>query len=312
MSQATITNVPVSQIIPGNNDRQVFDQAELVELAESINENGLIQPITVRPIERDLLDNQVYEVVAGERRFRAISQLLKWETIPAIVKELSYRKARNVMLVENTGRKNLNPIEEADAYQSRIDEFGDSPEKIAKIAGVPVDRIKRRLSLRKLNEEIRPLVANNHFPIGHAEAITSLDSNRQRIAVRIYRESKNGLPLSVFRSIVSQLLEEQSQDSLFDLESFWVNQVQEMADLPRRGKRAITGAPTRNDLPPVRIGTRETQGAIIDRWIADLIKTDHIEEAKTVGVLYQAMVRTNYLACPPDSELLEINSDLKT
>jgi ParB/RepB/Spo0J family partition protein len=319
-----ITQVLCSRIVPGDNHRKVFDLAKLKELANSIAKNGLAQPITIRPIVicgkcearvsatesacpkcgSDDWVSRLFEIAAGERRFRAVSQILKWETIPAIIRDLDDRQAKDIMLLENTARVDLNPIEEAEAYHEHMQTFGCDESEVAKIAGKSIDLVKRRLALRKLVEEIMLLVAGGHFPLGHAEAITDLDPNRQRIATRIFRESKNGLPLSAFRSIVSQLAEEQAQDSLFNLESFWVTQVQQMADLPRRGKRAVTGAPTRSDLPRPEIGQTDNQGVIIDRYIAQLLAAGFAAEAAAIGNLYDAMVKMNYISVPPNAKLL--------
>lgn len=322
-----IIELPVSQITPGNNDRKVFDQAKLRELANSIAEHGLAQPITVRPLNTcakcsytpprlnlktcphcgsDDWVHTTYQIVAGERRFRAISQVLRRETAPCIIRPLSDEEASGIMLAENTGRADLNPIEEANAYHERMAEFGWSEARCAKTAGVSEDLVKRRLSLRKLNPEIQHLVANGHFPIGHAEAIADLDPNRQRIAVRIYREAKNGLSLTPFRKIVSDLLEEQSQNALFDLENFWIEQVQNET-LPTSGKRAVTGAPTRSDLPPVPTTNKMSDrvGHVIDRYIADLLEAGFHSEAAAVGNLYNALVSGNYASVPKDSRLLK-------
>ena len=105
-----IANIPVSSIAAGNNDRKEFDPVKLEELAASIAAHGLAQPITVRPLS-GLIPG--FEIVAGERRFRAISRVLQWDTIPAIVRDLDDEAASAIMLAENTGRADLNPIEEA-------------------------------------------------------------------------------------------------------------------------------------------------------------------------------------------------------
>jgi len=296
MSQ--IVEIPCIQIIPGNNDRKFFDRAALEELAASIRQHGLAQPITVRPIGDDL-----YQIVAGERRFRAISQVLKRPTAPCIIREMNDEEASAIMLAENTGRADLNPIEEANAYQIRMQRFGWSVEKIADVAGVSADLVKRRLSLLRLVDDVQHLVAFGNMPIGHAEAMTTLDNNRQLIALRIFRESK-GLTLSQFRHIVSELLAEQSQESLFSLETFWLQQVKK-EELPRRGKHAVTGAPVRNDLPPIeQQSSSDTAAVIMDQWIAKLIESGLKEEASVVGTLYDALVRMNYLAVPPQAILL--------
>jgi len=299
-----IVEIPCNQIIPGSNDRKIFDQGKLEELAESIRQHGLAQPITVRPFGSDPYtlfgtprpDLITYEIVAGERRFRAISQVLKLPTAPCIVREMTGEEASAIMLAENTGREDLNPIEEANAYQVRVERFGWSSARIAQTAGVSEDLVKRRLSLLRLAPEAQHLVSFGHLPIGHAEAMTALDHNRQRIAIRIFQQSK-GLPLAQFRHIVSELLAEQSQDSLFGLESFWVAQVKQQ-DLPRRGKHAFTGAPTRPDLPPVEASQADSAAAVIDRWIAGLMEKGLQSEAAVAGTLYDALVRMNYLSVP--------------
>ncbi|HUW09177.1 MAG TPA: ParB/RepB/Spo0J family partition protein [Anaerolineae bacterium] len=295
---ASIQDISCSTIIAGENDRQFFDRRSLEELAASIAEHGLAQPITVRPVPPG------YQIVAGERRFRAIAQVLGRDTIPAIVRELSDEEASAIMLAENIGRADLNPVEEAIAYRTRIDRYGWSYEQLSRVAGVSPELIRRRLSLLSLDDDIQQLVAFGHLPIGHAEAMTKLDVNRQRIALRIFRESNNGMPLARFHPIAGQLLAEQSQDGLFDLEHFWVAQVQASSITPSRGKQAITGAPVRRDLPAVHILPNDTTASIIDRYIAELLQSGHEAEAGAIGTLYTAIVHENYMSVPPRSALL--------
>lgn len=290
-----IQNVLTALIDPGNNDRTVFDPVKLAELAESLRLHGLAQPITVRPMPTGR-----FQIVAGERRYRA-SQLLKWETIPAIVRALTDEQASAVMLLENTGRSDLSPIEEARAYQERIDRFSWTLQELSETAGVSQDRIKRRISLLKLVPEAQQLVGCGQLPIGHAEALTPLDNNRQRIALRILNERPE-LALAGFRAIVSELLSEQSQDGLFDLETFWKAQVQK-PELPKRGKHAVTGAPTRKDLPAVVTHPSDSAATVLDRYIAELQSAGHETEAATLGTVYDALVHSNFLSVPHDARL---------
>jgi len=116
MSQ--IHQIPVEKIIVGNNDRKQFNQQGLAELATSIAEHGLAQPPTLRPV----IDG-MYEIVAGERRTRAMRDVLKWKFIPAIVRDLDDQQASAIMLIENIERKDLNPMEEAQAYSERMKRF---------------------------------------------------------------------------------------------------------------------------------------------------------------------------------------------
>mgnify|MGYP000866055990 CR=1 FL=1 len=286
----TIQNIDTALVLAGNNDRKVFEPQALSELAASIKEHGLAQPITVRPL------GDKFQIVAGERRFRAISQILKWETVPAIVRTLTDEEASAVMLVENTSRADLNPIEEAQAYQARRQTYGWDLERIARVAGVSEDLIKRRLALLSLVEEAQHLVANGHLPLGHAEALSELDSNRQRIALRIFNQSDN-MSFRVFRGVIGQLLEEQSQDGLFDLENFWVTQIQDGADIPTRGKHAIVDVPVRHDLPEVeQPGNKASASAVIRKYIESLQASGMSSEAATVGTLYTALVRLNYMS----------------
>jgi ParB/RepB/Spo0J family partition protein len=313
-----VREIRTEDVVAGDNDRKRFDGAALSELADSIRARGLAQPITVRPIlvcsccghrdsdaplvcERCENDDLVekFEIVAGERRFRAVSQVLGRDIIAAIVRDdLDDETASAIMLVENTSREDLNPIEEAQAYRARIERYGWSAERVAETAGVSEGLVKRRISLLELVPDVQCLIASCQLPIGHAEAMTALDSNRQRIALRIYNESKGGLSIKDFRGIVGQLLEEQSQDSLFDLENFWVEQVQSGADLPRRGKRAITGAPTRDDLPEVELSSNDSTAMVIDRYISVLLGCGLKDEAGVVGTLYTALVRGNFMSVP--------------
>jgi len=291
-----IVHIPCRLVVPGQNDRTDFDQARLVELADSIRQNSLAQPITVRQVAAG------FEIVAGERRFRAISQILSWPTVPAIVRSLTDEEASAIMLAENTSRADLNPIEEALAYQARISRFGWDIETIAARAGKSADLVRRRLSLLKLASEIQSLLRSGHLPIGHAEAMTVLDTNRQRLAIRIYNQG-GAVTLSQFRHIVGELHAEQSQESLFDLASFWVEQVQQ-ENFPRRGAHAFTGAPTRPDLPPVVMASSsDSVSAVIDRYIATLLDQGRTQEAAVIGTLYDSLVRLNFLTVPPGALL---------
>lgn len=316
-----ITSLPVAQIIPGNNDRKTFDAAKLADLAASIREHGLAQPITVRPIghrcpvcgsillgreflcfdrshESFITSETIYQIVAGERRFRAIRDVLKLPTAPCIVREdLDDEAASAIMLAENTGRADLNPIEEANAYQTRIDRFGWTPDHVAEVAGVSSETVKQRLSLLKLIPDAQTLVAHGHLPIGHAAALAGLDNYRQVIALRVYQESKHLLPLADFRTICCRLQDEQSQDALFDLEAYFTAAAQD-ADQPNRGKEASVRVPTRADLPPIKLPQRGTASTIISDYIADLQRAGHALEAATIGTLYTALIGGNFMRIP--------------
>jgi ParB family chromosome partitioning protein len=292
-----VVELPVDRIVAGTNDRKSFDPVKLAELAASIAEHGLAQPITVRPV------GERYEIVAGERRFRAIARVLGRPTAPCLVKELSDAEASAVMLLENLARVDLDAIEEARAYRTRADRFGSSLEEIAALAGVSPDRVRRRLNLLRLVDEAQHLVARGQLPLGHGEAMSALDENRQRIALRILQQ-RDGIPLATFRQIVGGLVEQQSQEGLFDLESFWSQQVADSGELVRSGKRAVTGSPKRPDLPPCLARPTDSAGKVFDRYIAELLAAGHTAEAGALGNIYEALVRGTWTSVPIDSQLL--------
>lgn len=297
----TINDIPVAQITPGSNDRKLFQNLD--ELAASIQTNGLAQPITVRPLSVDS-----YEIVAGERRFRAIRDILKWEAVPCIVRDLNDEQASSIMLVENTGRADLNPMDEAEAYQERINRFGWSTRKLAETAGVSEKRVRDRLSLLNLVPEIQQLARYNNIPLGHAVLLSKLDNNRQRIAIRYYNTRPN-ISLRQFQEeVVNRLFDDQCQEnqgSLFNLGELMVANAfeEEIVPLVNRGKKAKTGAPTRKDIPPVRWNTKDSASDILDRYIADLLAQNFKTEAETLGMVYNTLISLNFMSVPASPHL---------
>ncbi len=215
-----VQHVKVSDIAPENNDRKTFDGLD--ELGDSIKRHGLAQPITVRPRPARMGDGPPYVLVAGERRWRA-HQLIGAETIPAIVKNLDDREASMLMLAENTARKDLNPMDEAEGYKTRIEKFGVSVEDLAKEGGVTPHRIKTYLPLTNLAPELKDQVRSGALPFGPAfELINNqgraLDNNRQLLAHRAW--AQEGLTVPQLRHVVSRLLDEQNQETMFDAADF--------------------------------------------------------------------------------------------
>ena len=209
----TIEMIPASQIVAGDNDRKAFGPQALAELAASIDANGLAQPPTVRPLASGL-----YEVVAGERRFRAVTTILGWTEVPVIVRSLDDEAAGAIMLAENVARANLNPIEEAVAYQRRMARFGFSQADLAAQVGVPRQTVYRRLQLLKLRPEMIDLVASGQLDQAFATAMVDFDADRQIVA---WKALGAGLNLSEFRAVCARLEGEQAQESMFDPSTFW-------------------------------------------------------------------------------------------
>jgi ParB/RepB/Spo0J family partition protein len=211
--------IDTSLIVPGNNDRTVFDQAKLTELAASIREHGLIQPITVRRLDTgDTLP--LYQIVAGERRYRAVC-LLGWPEIPANVVDLSDEEAAAVMLAENVARADLDPIDEAVAYQTRMDLYGWTVKDVAGRAGVSAVRVQFRLKLLTLRPEVQALVRSGNLPLGYAQVLSDagLNSNFQAVALSALRDNPAPTP-AWFRRVCGELAGKQNQVALFDLPMF--------------------------------------------------------------------------------------------
>jgi ParB/RepB/Spo0J family partition protein len=184
----------------------------LQELADSIKANGLAQPITVRWVE----DRQKYEIVAGERRFRA-HKLLGVATVRAIVRDLTDSEASAIMLAENTGRKDLDPVDEARAYKARMTAYGWDDKTVAEKAGVSVQRVRNRLALLQLRDDLLHLVRTGNLQMGYAQIIAeaNLDKNRQLIALKRLQTCPAPTP-QWFRKECGELVNQQAQGDLFD------------------------------------------------------------------------------------------------
>ena len=163
--------IPTDQIYPNpNQPRQVFDQEELVNLAISIRMNGILQPITVRQIEKG------YELVSGERRLRA-SKLAGLISIPCIVVDVNNMKSAVFALIENLQRQNLNYFEEAIAIERLMNEYGLSQEDAARRLGKAPSTVSNKLRLLSLPEEARKRLMENGLTERHARALLKLDKD---------------------------------------------------------------------------------------------------------------------------------------
>jgi ParB family chromosome partitioning protein len=167
-----IRTVPVKAIVPNPmQPRRVFTEAELADLAASIRENGLLQPLVVRPVA-DTPDR--FELVAGERRFRALLSL-EWAEAPVIVREADDETLLVLALVENLQREALNPLEEAEGYKALGDEFGMKQAEIARAVGKDRSTIANLLRLLSLPPSIRKMVEAGELTQGHARPLLTLD-----------------------------------------------------------------------------------------------------------------------------------------
>lgn len=170
--------VAINKIIAGRHQpRRNFDPEKLEELARSIKSHGVIQPIVVRPAGNDR-----YELIAGERRWRAC-QLAGLEEIPAIIKELEAKESAEVALIENLQREDLNPLEEAEAYRSLLEEYNLTQEEVAARVGKSRPVIANALRLLQLPEEIQIMLRNNQITTGHAKVILSLKEKEAQLTL---------------------------------------------------------------------------------------------------------------------------------
>ncbi len=224
-----MTYLPLDSVSPAGgagNDRKTFAPEPLRELAENIAAHGLAQPVTVRPVSAGL-DGDRFEIVAGERRYRAHLLLASEGRSPrggqvgmleVNVRDYSDREASAVMLAENLARADLKPLEEASAYASRMELFGLTAAEVATEAGTNTFRVNERLRLLSLTPEARKLVESTEsgaLPVGHAARMAVLDANRQALALAAWAESGGTIHRAGWGEIVGRLEAEQSQDAMF-------------------------------------------------------------------------------------------------
>ena len=176
--QDSVTAIKISRITPrGDQPRKKFDENALQVLADSIRTHGVIQPIVVRELG-GLQEN--YEIIAGERRWRA-ARMAGLDEIPAVVMTGDELKVAEVALIENLQRKDLNPIEEAMAYRALIEKFGLKQEEVAQQAGKSRSAVANMLRLLELPDEILELVQDEKLSMGHARALLGLENEDQML-----------------------------------------------------------------------------------------------------------------------------------
>ena len=179
--------VPIEFVKPNpRNPRRVFADAELDELAASIRERGIIQPILVRNA-RGAMDQ--YEIVAGERRWRA-AQRAGLHDVPVILLEVSDKEALELAIIENVQRTDLNPLEEANGYQALGEEFSYSQDEIAKIVGKSRPHVANTLRLLKLSDAVKAYINSGQLSAGHARLLVG-QPNAEEFAQIIVKKGLN-------------------------------------------------------------------------------------------------------------------------
>ena len=174
--ESELLNLPISKVEPNKEQpREYFDQQALQDLADSISQYGLIQPVVARK-----LDTGYYQIIAGERRWRA-SRLAGLTEIPVRVIEADDRRTAELALVENLQREDLNPIEEAKGYKSLIEEYGLTQEETAKSVGKSRPAITNSLRLLNLSPRVLELVETGDLSAGHARALIPIENEEKQL-----------------------------------------------------------------------------------------------------------------------------------
>jgi ParB family chromosome partitioning protein len=193
--RVVVKQIPLNQIGANpNQPRKTFSDAELADLAASIREKGVLQPILLRAVTGQ---PYLYEIVAGERRYRA-SKLAGKTEIPALIKTLSNENAMEIALIENVQRENLNPIEEAGAYKNLMHECGYTLSDIVRLIGKSESYIRNAMRLMELPESVKQMVKDGDLSASHARAI-AVAENPEQLAREIVN---NGLTVAATDALV--------------------------------------------------------------------------------------------------------------
>src|SRR5580698_289955 len=201
-----LASLPLDLLQRGKYQPRVDMRLEtLTELADSIKSQGLVQPILVRPLAgRAPGESQRYEIIAGERRWRA-AQMAGLKDIPAVIREVPDETAVSMSLIENIQREDLNPLEEAGALKRLIEEFGLTHQAAAEAVGRSRAAVSNLLRLMDLADEVKQLLEQRSIEMGHARALLGLTSRRQQIEVATL-VAKKALSVRETEALVRRLL----------------------------------------------------------------------------------------------------------
>ncbi|MDN5247536.1 PREDICTED: probable chromosome-partitioning protein ParB [Rhagoletis zephyria] len=173
-------SLPVSLLHPSKfQPRKYFDEESLKELANSIEKSGIIQPVVVRKDPNE----GGYEIIAGERRWRA-SKIAKLSNIPVIIKDLNDKECLEISIIENVQRQDINPIEEGDAYKKLIDEFSYTHEELSTVIGKSRSYITNMIRMLLLPDSVKLMISEKKLSMGHARALINVE-NAEEIAEKI-------------------------------------------------------------------------------------------------------------------------------
>lgn len=229
--------LPISQIEPyANQPRRHFDEEALQDLADSIREHGIIQPLTVRR-----LSSGYYQIIAGERRWRA-ARIAGLAEVPAIVIEADDRKMTELSLIENLQREDLDPIEEAEGYKTLMDNYHLTQEEAAERVGKSRSAVANSLRLLGLCPEVRQMLQNGDLSGGHARALLPLKADLQLDAANLI--VKQGLSVRQTEALAKRLANPgraQTHERRLHAESYGRLAAQELSDKIGRTCRIVSG-----------------------------------------------------------------------
>lgn len=195
----------ISEIEPNRDQpRKNFSDEAIAALADSIREHGMLQPILVRPIS-----SGGYQIVAGERRWRA-ARMLGLDEVPVNIKELSDLETMQIAIIENLQRENLNPVEEASGYNELIEKFGMTQDKVAKMVGRSRSAVANSVRLLSLPERVLKMLENGDISAGHARALLGFDNEEILIATAI-KASDGGLTVRQVEKAAQKSLETEDE-----------------------------------------------------------------------------------------------------
>lgn len=206
----TANEIPMDQIIINENQpRKEFDVEALDSLTDSIRQYGVLQPILVSP------EGNGYKIIAGERRYRA-AKAAGLEKIPAVVRTITEEESMELALIENLQREDLNPIEEAAAYKTLMEEYSLTQEEIAKIIGKSRPAIANSLRLLNLDPRVRELVEDGKLSAGHAKALLGIDGlgKQYELAIKVLKED---MSVRETEKMVSKLTEDKKVKKMKDI-----------------------------------------------------------------------------------------------
>lgn len=247
----SLSYIAVHLISPNpHQPRQTFDSGSLEQLAESIRQDGMMQPIVLRPAAQ----SGRYELVAGERRWRA-AQLARLEQVPALIRDLSDQQIAEWALIENLQRENLDPIERAQAFHGLVEQFALSHDQVAERVGIERPTVSNALRLLELPESVQQSVRSRQLSAGHARALLSLsDAQAQTLMARkateegwsvrqieqAVRDAVSGEPRSTTSADPAVKLPARRSPHVIDLEKQLANQLQTKVHV-KPGRKKGTG-----------------------------------------------------------------------